>query len=165
MHTAATIDIDEGSFWRPDDGGGRITASFRGYHFVEDGVDDPQPESGYLDRAIATAAPMTPLWSRLAPHIRDSHLRTGTFAVTRDGSPVIGPLPGAEGVFLNIGYGGHGVMMSPEGGRRLGALLAGGRHDPADPFAAERFLDGRLPVPEPMTINLAEHLRPPAPQE
>ncbi len=47
----------------------------------------------------------------------------------------------------------------------LGTLLADARHDPVDPFAAERFLDGRLPVPEPMTINLAEHLRPPAPQE
>lgn len=161
----AIIDIDEGSFWRPDEGGGRITASFRGLRLVDDGVDDPHPESGYLDRAIATAAPMTPLWAELAPRIRDSHLRTGTFAVTADGAPVIGPLPGAAGIYVNIGYGGHGVMMSPEGARRLVERLGGKPHDPADPFAAERFLGGRVPTPEPMTINLADHLRPTAFQE
>jgi len=161
----ATIDIDQGSFWRPDAGGARITASFRGYRFVEDGVDDPQPEPGYLDRAIATAAPMSPFWADIAPEIRDSHLRTGTFAVTADGSPVIGPLPGADGIFLNVGYGGHGVMMSPEGARRLAGLLAGAVPDPDDPFSAHRFLEGRLPPPEPMTLNLADHLRPTAVQE
>jgi hypothetical protein len=45
-------------------------------------------------------------------------------------------------------------MMSIEGARRLAELLAGCPHDPADPFACERF-NGRPLVPEPMTINLA----------
>jgi sarcosine oxidase, subunit beta len=153
----ATIDIDEGSFWRPDCGGARITASFRGLRFVADGVDEPAPEADYLARAIGSVSPMTPIWAALAPCIRDNHVRAGTFAVTADGAPVIGPLPGADRIFVNAGYGGHGVMMSSEGARRLAELLAGSKaHDPAGPFACERFHDGRPLMPEPMTLNLAE---------
>jgi sarcosine oxidase subunit beta len=151
----ATIDIDQGSFWRPDSGGARITASFRGLRYVDDGVDEPPPEPDYLGRAIATVSPMTPLWADLAREVQDNHVRSGTFAVTPDGSPAIGPIPGAERIFVNAGYGGHGVMMSIEGARRLAEMLSGRPHDPADPFACERFHDGRTLVPEPMTINLA----------
>jgi len=152
-----TIDVDIGSFWRPDEGGARITASFSGTLFVEDGVDDPAPEPGYLNHAMATVMPMTPRWKHWSEKLLDSHLRTGTFAVSEDGAPVIGPLPDAPNVYVNGGYSGHGVMMSPGGGRRLSKMLADGRHDPADPFSVERFHDGRKLVPEAMTIHLTDH--------
>ncbi|SEQ21824.1 sarcosine oxidase subunit beta [Faunimonas pinastri] len=151
-----TIDVDIGSFWRPDEGGARITASFSGRRFVEDGLEDPAPERGYFDHAIRTILPMTPRWREWSASLRDAHLRTGTFAVTRDGSPVIGALPSARHVYVNAGYGGHGVMMSPAGGRRLAGLLASGRPDPANPFAVERFTDGRPLEPETMTIHLTD---------
>lgn len=151
-----TIDVDVGSFWRPDEGGARLTASFAGTLFVPDGTDDPQPEPDYLDRALATAMPLTPRWPEWSARLLDSHVPTGTYAVTGDGAPVIGPVAAAPGVYLNGGYGGHGIMMSPGGGRRLAAMVAAGRHDPANPFAAERFSDGRPLPPEPMTTHLTE---------
>jgi len=150
-----TIDIDLGSFWRPDAGGARITSSFRGTLFVADDVDDPPPDRDYLAQAIATVQPMTPAWRGWARGIRDSHLRTGTFAVTADGAPLIGPLPDLPGVFVNGGYGGHGVMMSAEGGRRLAAMIAEGREAPGSAFSPARFTGGPPPQPEPMTINMA----------
>ncbi|MDQ0390478.1 NAD(P)/FAD-dependent oxidoreductase [Labrys monachus] len=158
-----TIDVDIGSFWRPDIGGARMTASFSGTQFVPDGLEDPVPEPGYLDHAIATVAPMTPRWREWAASLGDSHLRTGTFAVTRDGSPVIGQLPDAAGIFVNGGYGGHGVMMSPAGARRLAGLLASGRSDPVNPFSVERFEAGHAPDPEPMTIHLTDNDESPRP--
>ena len=149
-----TIDVDLGSFWRPEDGGARLTASFGGIALVDEGIDDPVPEPGYFDRAIATTIPMTPAWRTWAPQLHDPHLRTGTYAVTADGAPAIGPLPEAKHVFVNGGYGGHGVMMSPSGGQRLTQMIVSGRHDPDGPFAVERFHTGRPLLPEPMTVHL-----------
>ncbi|RVA16941.1 FAD-binding oxidoreductase, partial [Mesorhizobium sp. M7D.F.Ca.US.004.03.1.1] len=122
--------------------------------FVPEGIDDPEIEPGYVERAFATASRMTPFWTEKSRQAHDIQVRSGTFAVTMDGAPIFGPLPGVPGLFVNIGYDGHGVMCSIEGARRLADLMAGdAEHDPKDPFAAERFLDGSNPIPEPMTIH------------
>lgn len=155
----ATIDTDIGSFWRPDASGARITASFRGTLFVNEGIDDPPPDPDYLAHALRTVSPLVPLWSHLSRSIGDTHLRTGTFTVTPDGSPLIGPLAAVPGVFVNGGYGGHGVMMSPDGARRLAAMLASGREPERNPFSASRFSRGATPAPEPMTIHLHEEAK------
>jgi sarcosine oxidase subunit beta len=150
-----TIDTDLGAFWRPDTGGARITSSFRGYLFVDEGIDDPPLERDYLAAAINSVTPLTPVWRQWAQRVDDLHLRTGTFSVTADGGPVIGPLPQRPHIFLNGGYGGHGVMMSPEGARRLAEMIAAGREPSDNPFSPARFADGRPVRPEPMTINMA----------
>lgn len=148
----ATIDIDIGSFWRPDLGGARLTASFRGMLFVPDGTDDPAPDRDYLSHALATVSPLVPSWREIARTIEDSHIRTGTFAATGDGAPVIGKVPETRNIFVNGGYGGHGVMMSPGGARLLAATVAGDLTD--NPFDPVRFSGSTSPAPEPMTIHL-----------
>lgn len=148
----ATIDVDHGSFWRPDIGGARLTATFRGNLFVEDGVDDPPLDQAYLAAALSSVSHLVPQWRKAAVSISDHHMRSGTFAVTQDGAPVIGPLPGFRSIFVNGGYGGHGVMMSPDGARRLvRSVLEPGT---PDPFLPVRFTSGQPIQPEPMTVHL-----------
>jgi glycine/D-amino acid oxidase-like deaminating enzyme len=57
--------------------------------------------------------------------------------MTPDGRPLLGPsdLPG---LWLNTGYGGHGVMQSPAGSRRLIAMIASGQIPPDNPFRPDR---------------------------
>lgn len=148
----ATIDVDHGSFWRPDIGGARMTATFRGNLFVDDGVDDPPLDRDYLAAALSSVWHLVPQWRRSAHLIGDHHMRSGTFAVTEDGAPVIGQLPGFRNIFVNGGYGGHGVMMSPDGARRLvQSVLEPGT---PDPFQPSRFTSGQPVQPEPMTVHL-----------
>jgi FAD dependent oxidoreductase len=42
----------------------------------------------------------------------DIEFRAGTFDTTSDGLPLIGPVPGAKGVFAAYGYGGNGITFS-----------------------------------------------------
>ncbi|WP_138468749.1 FAD-binding oxidoreductase [Poseidonocella sp. HB161398] len=148
----AVVDADLGSFWRPDRGGARMTASFRSTLFLDRFTDDPQADPDYLAHAIASVAPLVPFWGERASGIAGGHLRSGSLLVTGDGAPVIGALPGQPAVLLNTGYGGHGIMMSPEGARMLAAEAAGG---PPGPFSPSRFAEGPGLPPEPMTVNLA----------
>jgi glycine/D-amino acid oxidase-like deaminating enzyme len=37
---------------------------------------------------------------------------SGTFDTTSDGLPLIGPVPGAKGVYAAYGYGGNGITFS-----------------------------------------------------
>lgn len=149
----ATIDADLGSFWRPDSGGARITASFRSTLFVDRFTDDPTPDPDYLAHAIATVTPLVPLWKTLAPNISDSHVRNGTFCVSGDGAPVIGPIADFPGLYVNGAYGGHGIMMSPDGARRLAQMIVSGEARAGNLFHPSRFADGAMPPAEPMTIN------------
>ncbi len=152
----ATIDVDLGSFWRPDAGGARMTASFRNTLFLDRFTDDPAPDPDYLAHAIATVSPLVPRWADIAPSIADSHARHGSFAVSGDGAPLIGPIDAMPGLYVNGAYGGHGIMMSPEGSRRLADMVAGNDASTPNPFHPSRFAAGNLPAPEPMTVNTNE---------
>jgi glycine/D-amino acid oxidase-like deaminating enzyme len=47
-----------------------------------------------------------------------------------------------EGLFVNTGYSGHGVMASPGGARLLADLLTGGCDDRDNPYSPQRFAGG-----------------------
>ena len=49
----------------------------------------------------------------------------GTFDTTSDGLPLIGPVPGAKGVYAAYGYGGNGITFSFLAARLIGDLIAG----------------------------------------
>jgi len=151
---AAVMDVDLGSFWRPDSGGARMTASFQSTLLLDTFTDDPPVDPDYLGIAIKTVAPMIPMWNDLARSITGGHVRSGSLLVSADGGPLIGPVAGLDGVYLNTAYGGHGLMASPEGSRQLAAMIADGA-DAAGDFLPSRFGNDKTKlVAEPMTVNL-----------
>lgn len=128
-----------------------IVSGFRGHYQV------PWPDgrvavgatretgSGYAPRT--TAAGVRAVLDealRLAPGLADAaihEIRVGLRPYTTDHLPVLGPVAGAEGVFLATGHGPTGLTLGPFSGK-LVAEQALGRAIPWDlaPFAASRFV-------------------------
>ena len=57
--------------------------------------------------------------------------------MTPDHRPLLGPTP-VDGLWVNTGYSGHGVMGSPAGSRLLVDMLTGALPLADNPFALDR---------------------------
>ncbi len=64
----------------------------------------------------------------------------GLEAVSRDELPLIGPAPGYEGLFLALGFSGHGFALSPAVGRCVADLLADTRVPELEALSPARWL-------------------------
>lgn len=80
------------------------------------------------------------LWPRAELNV--SHRWAGTFDTTRDGLPLIGPVPNHPGVFAAYGYGGNGITFSYMAAQLLGDLIGGQRSPLLDDFALDRDVGG-----------------------
>ena len=67
-----------------------------------------------------------------------SYSWAGTFAETRDGMPIIGPVPGAPNVYFALGYGGNGVTFSVVAANILRDLCLGVPNDNTRVFRPDR---------------------------
>lgn len=76
-----------------------------------------------------------------------THTYAGVYDVPPDWNPVIGPVPGVDGLILCAGFAGHGFKISPAVGDLVADLvLEGDSTDPdvpASDFRLERFAEGR----------------------
>jgi D-amino-acid dehydrogenase len=83
--------------------------------------------------------------------------RVGLRPVTRDGSPMIGRLPGYDHVFVCCGHGPYGLLMGPGSAVATCALMLGQPPElDLEPFAPVRFMP-TPPAPrvQPDTIDAA----------
>ncbi len=72
---------------------------------------------------------------------------TGVYDVTPDWNPVLGRIPGVDGVVVGYGFSGHGFKLSPAVGRVLAQEALGMTPDTSlTPYAYERFATGQLLV-------------------
>ncbi|HOG47052.1 MAG TPA: FAD-dependent oxidoreductase [Anaerolineae bacterium] len=134
-----TIDDANGAYWRPETGGGAL------------GWALPEPESTPSDAVptdwtfpavvLEAVSELTPFWGEIAERLRrdDVFLSAGQYPETPDANPIIDACAALPGLYLNVGYGGHGIMASPEGGRMLVDLVLGRGEDECRPFRLERF--------------------------
>lgn len=82
--------------------------------------------------------------SRWLPAVAEAEVHSGWCGLremTPDDHPILGPVPGLEGMWLAAGFSGHGFMHAPAAGRILAEWITTGRaadFDPA-PFALDRF--------------------------
>lgn len=88
---------------------------------------------------------------KLMPRLRFVNLMrqwVGYFDVTPDGSAILGPVDGVEGLIQANGFNGHGFTMAPVVGRLIAELITAKRTSiPLEPFHLSRFREGRL-LPE-----------------
>jgi glycine/D-amino acid oxidase-like deaminating enzyme len=61
--------------------------------------------------------------------------------LTSDGLPIVGKAPGVDGLLLNCGWGGIGIMMAPIAGKMLSEMVCEGRIEiiNAGPLHLSRF--------------------------
>lgn len=146
-----TVDDDTGAHWRP---------AFRGASLLfAEPEEPPGPPSQdvpldhrFAFRLLDPVSPVsvsrvTPFWREVwaewsAPWV----LQAGQYTMTPDHRPLIGQVD-VDGLLINTGYSGRGVMAGPAGSRRLVDLLTGKLSPAANPlrpdrpFAAEPAVD------------------------
>ncbi len=79
------------------------------------------------------------------PALRDAVAvhRGGAPTMTPDGRPIVGRVPGLDGLFVASGCCVGGLSLSPAAGRALADLIVDGKSDPdLAPLSVERFADG-----------------------
>ena len=69
-----------------------------------------------------------------------AHRWAGIFGATKDDLPLVGPVPGREGVWVAAGYSGHGNVLGLACGDLVGEAVLGRRKPERDLFDPGRFL-------------------------
>lgn len=89
--------------------------------------------------------------SAIFPALKESEIDrawVGVEAIAADEVPVIGPIPGLDGLTIAAGFSGHGFALSPTVGQLVSEqLLDGASSIPLDAFSVSRFDDKRLSSP------------------
>lgn len=139
-----TIEEETAAHWRPAFRG--CLAIFTDAAAVPSEPADPVPVQhdwafGLLDPGSDHAL------ARVAPFWRDAwadgaapfhwFLQAGQYEYTPDRRPYLGPI-GPDGLYLNGGYSGHGVMAGAGGSRLVVDLLTGAADRASNPFAPDR---------------------------
>lgn len=139
-----TIEEETAAHWRPAMHG--ALALFTDASAPPSAPHDPVPIEhewafGLLDpssdHALARVAPFwREAWANGAPTVH-WYLQAGQYEVTPDRRPYLGAI-GPDGLFLNGGYSGHGIMAGPGGSRLAVELLVGRANRGTNPFRPDR---------------------------
>ena len=144
-----TIDEETAAHWRPAMRG--CLALFTDADAPPSEPHDPVPIDhdwafGLLDprsdHALARIAPFwREVWAGGAP---SAHwfLQAGQYEYTPDRRPYLGAI-GPDGLFLNAGYSGHGIMAGAGGSRLAVDLLTGAASAEVNAFRPDRTFDSR----------------------
>jgi sarcosine oxidase subunit beta len=142
-----TIDDDTGAHWRP---------AFRGAAllFADPATpasppsDDVPLDHRFVFQLLEPSSPVavarvTPFWREVwSDWSAGWMLQAGHYTMTPDHRPLIGHTA-VEGLLVNSGYSGRGVMAGPAGSRLLADLLSGGRSADDNPFRPDRDFSRR----------------------
>lgn len=100
-------------------------------------IIEPDARDGLIsEKSRVLAQRLAALWPAAKPDIE--YRWAGTFDTTQDGLPLIGPVPGAKGVYAAYGYGGNGITFSFLAARLIGDLIAGKTSPLLHDFAIDR---------------------------
>jgi sarcosine oxidase, subunit beta len=140
-----TIDDDTGPHWRPMFHGAAIMfpdPSTPPSPPADDVPVDPSFAFQVLDPASpAAVARVSPFWRQVWEQGAATWmLQAGQYTMTPDRRPLIGPT-GVDGLHVNTGYCGHGVMESPAGSRHLVDVLTGKVARDDNPFRPDRAFE------------------------
>jgi glycine/D-amino acid oxidase-like deaminating enzyme len=102
-----------------------------------DEVIEPEARDRLIpEKAALLTDKLATLWP---PADTDIEFRwAGTFDTTRDGLPLIGPVPGLKGIYAAYGYGGNGITFSFLAAQLIGDLIAGSSSPLLTDFALDR---------------------------
>jgi len=128
------LDLDRPFYFRPESGGALLSLA----EVEEGGRPEPPAEdgAGLPERLVERAVRRCPLLGSARPLRSWSGHRT----LTPDDRPVVGEAPGVRGLWLSVGYGGHGITHAPSLGRALAEAMVLGRPSllPLEPWRPDR---------------------------
>ncbi len=139
-----TIDEETGAHWRPTATGANLLWTSPDVPPGPPLEDVPASDDfafGLLDpESKHSVARISPFW-RLVWERNTDHwwLRAGQYTYTPDHRPFLGPTP-IQGLFVNCGYSGHGIMGSAGGSRIVVDTLIGRLQPEQNPFRLDRTM-------------------------
>ncbi len=139
------IDEDTGAHWRPAWRGAWLLHTDAATPPSDPTMDVPT-DHRFAFRLLnpgspASVARVVPFWRDVWERGTDQWLlQAGQYTVTPDHRPLIGETD-LTGLFVNTGYSGHGIMLSPAGGRILAQELT--RTGAENPFRLNRSMEPR----------------------
>jgi sarcosine oxidase subunit beta len=137
----ACIDSTTQTYFRPEAGGSMtLVGAFAGQR----GVDPDAVASA----AGEDLAPLVQAASHRVPALEDAGIVrgvTGVYDMTPDARPLLGRLPGLDGLIVAAGFSGMGFKISPAVGEGIAGLIAGAPAGSVDlaPFRPDRLSDGQ----------------------
>ena len=140
------IDEDTGAHWRPAyERGAWLLHTDPATPPSEPTMDVPTDHGfafGLLDPASASSvARVVPFWREVWDRGSDHWLlQAGQYTITPDYRPLIGPTH-VEGLSVNTGYSGHGIMLGPAGGRICADTLTSALGTVANHFHPDREME------------------------
>jgi sarcosine oxidase subunit beta len=142
-----TIDEDSGAHWRPGGRGAYLLYTQHDSPATPPLEDVPTSASLYFkllrpDSPTAVAR-IAPFWRRVWERNTDDWcLMGGQYTYTPDHRPYLGPSP-VDGLYINAGYSGHGIMGSAGGSRLTVETLLGRLRPEENPFRPDRPVEPR----------------------
>jgi glycine/D-amino acid oxidase-like deaminating enzyme len=100
-------------------------------------LEHPATDPALVDAMIDTAVQRVPVLASASVLTT----WTGVRPLTPDGRPFVGAVPGVDGLLLNCGWGGVGIILAPMAGQLLAEVVSQGQASTFDiaPFGIERF--------------------------
>ncbi len=143
-----TIDLSSGAYWRPEVGGAALGWADALPEQPAEPLERVPTDWTFPALVLEEVMKLAPFWEKVAATLKreDVFLSAGQYTITPDHKPILGPYPDVPGLFLNVGYSGHGVMASPEGSRYVVAMITGEMRPDDNPFCLERFDRGEVAV-------------------
>jgi sarcosine oxidase subunit beta len=141
------MDVDNDSYWRPETGGALL-----GWHDPDeqksDPLEDPQGDWDFPAFNLEMVSRLSPFWSEVVEDLKQEDLSVyaGQYVHSPDDQPLIGPVSGIPGFYLNCSYW-PGVMLSAAAGRWTCDLITGKMKPEDNPLRPSRFEEGLTTEP------------------
>jgi sarcosine oxidase subunit beta len=112
------------------------------------GVDEKPSFDTRVDEAFV-ADQVLPTALRIFPPLEKAGIATtwcGLYEMTPDRHPILGPVPGVEGLLLANGFSGHGFQHAPIVGKLLAEMVVDGQAHTLDvsSLSLDRFSGGEV---------------------
>jgi len=129
-------------YFRPETGGVVLVGT--GDH--GDPITDPDALTDYVDQNHV--ARIEKLIVNRMPAFSEARYTagwTGPYDITPDWNPIVGLVPGQDGLFIATGFSGHGFKLAPTVGEALAQTMLGmPARIPIDVYAMDRFEKGEV---------------------
>jgi sarcosine oxidase subunit beta len=129
-------------YFRPETGGVVLIGSGD----YGDPIDDPDALTDQVE--LAHVARIEALISRRMPAFAQAEYTagwTGPYDITPDWNPIVGLLPELEGLYVAVGFSGHGFKLAPTISEALAQTVLGlAARVPIDVYSPTRFSEGKV---------------------
>lgn len=137
----ACIDSVTATYFRSDGQDKFLLGDFYGQRGVDPDNFPQRPSDDLLEELIERAC-------RRVPKLENAEVMrgvTGVYDMTPDSRPILGEIPGIDGLYVCAGFSGMGFKISPAIGLVMSELLLDGRGMTVDisAFRPERFAEGQ----------------------